>query len=80
MVKTRILRSRAGYLTGFMIELKTGIIMVKLNKIYTRTGDDGTTSLVGGGRVSKHARRPSAFGEVDELNSVLDWQITLSGQ
>ena len=45
--------------------------MVKLNKIYTRTGDNGTTSLVGGGRVSKHARRPSAFGEVDELNSVL---------
>ena len=45
--------------------------MVKLNKIYTRTGDDGTTSLVGGRRVSKHARRPSAFGEVDELNSVL---------
>ena len=45
--------------------------MVKLNKIYTRTGDDGTTSLVGGGRVSKHARRPSAFGEVDELNSVI---------
>ena len=45
--------------------------MVKLNKIYTRTGDDGTTSLIGGGRVSKHARRPSAFGEVDELNSVL---------
>ena len=45
--------------------------MVKLNKIYTRTGDDGTTGLIGGGRVSKHARRPSAFGEVDELNSVL---------
>ena len=45
--------------------------MVKLNKIYTRTGDDGSTSLVGGGRVSKHAGRPSAFGEVDERNSVL---------
>ena len=54
-----------------MVGLKTGKMMVKLNKIYTRTGDDGTTSLVGGGRVSKHARRPSAFGEVDELNSVL---------
>jgi cob(I)alamin adenosyltransferase len=45
--------------------------MVKLNKIYTRTGDDGKTSLVGGGRVSKHAKRPTAYGEVDELNSVL---------
>lgn len=45
--------------------------MVKLNKIYTRTGDDGETSLVNGIRVSKHARRPSAFGEVDEANSVI---------
>ena len=45
--------------------------MVKLNKIYTRTGDDGKTSLVGGARVSKHGLRPSAFGEVDEVNSVL---------
>lgn len=45
--------------------------MVKLNKIYTRTGDSGKTSLVNGVRVSKHARRPSAFGEVDEANSVI---------
>ena len=45
--------------------------MVKLNKIYTRTGDGGETSLVNGTRVSKHARRPSAFGEVDEANSVI---------
>lgn len=45
--------------------------MVKLNKIYTRTGDGGETSLVNGARVSKHARRPSAFGEVDEVNSVI---------
>ena len=45
--------------------------MVKLNKIYTRTGDDGKTSLVGGAHVSKHGLRPSAFGEVDELNSVM---------
>ena len=45
--------------------------MVKLNKIYTRTGDGGETSLVNGMRVSKHARRPSAFGEVDEANSVI---------
>ncbi len=45
--------------------------MVKLNKIYTRTGDSGETSLVNGARVSKHSRRPAAFGEVDELNSVI---------
>jgi cob(I)alamin adenosyltransferase len=45
--------------------------MVKLNKIYTRTGDAGETSLVNGIRVSKHARRPSAFGEVDEANSAI---------
>ena len=45
--------------------------MVKLNKIYTRTGDGGETSLVNGSRVSKHSLRPSAFGEVDEANSVI---------
>ena len=45
--------------------------MVKLNKIYTRTGDSGETSLVNGARVSKHSRRPAAFGEVDEVNSVI---------
>lgn len=45
--------------------------MVKLNKIYTRTGDQGETSLVNGHRVSKHSHRPSAFGSVDELNSMI---------
>ena len=45
--------------------------MVKLNKIYTRTGDDGETSLVDGRRVAKSSRRPTAFGEVDEANSVI---------
>ena len=45
--------------------------MVKLNKIYTRTGDGGDTSLVDGRRVAKHSRRPADFGEVDEANSVI---------
>ena len=40
-------------------------------KIYTRTGDTGTTGLFGGGRVSKHHPRVLAYGEVDELNSVI---------
>lgn len=45
--------------------------MVKLNKIYTRTGDKGETSLVNGHRVSKHSTRPTAFGTVDEVNSII---------
>ncbi len=40
-------------------------------RIYTRTGDDGTTGLFGGGRVSKASLRVDAYGTVDELNAVL---------
>jgi cob(I)alamin adenosyltransferase len=43
----------------------------RLSKIYTRTGDDGTTGLGDGARVSKDSARVSAYGSVDELNSVL---------
>lgn len=45
--------------------------MVRLNKIYTRTGDDGSTSLVGGERVAKDDARIAAYGTVDELNACL---------
>ncbi|MGB7373331.1 cob(I)yrinic acid a,c-diamide adenosyltransferase [Pontixanthobacter sp.] len=45
--------------------------MVKLNKIYTRTGDDGSTGLVDGSRTDKHAARIEAIGAVDEANSAL---------
>ena len=38
-------------------------------KIYTRTGDDGTTGLIGGSRVKKHNIRLEAYGTIDELNS-----------
>lgn len=44
-------------------------------RIYTRTGDDGTTGLYGGGRVSKADPRVDAYGEVDELNSVFGWAL-----
>ena len=45
--------------------------MVRLNKIYTRTGDDGTTGLVDGSRLPKHAERMEAIGAVDEANSAI---------
>jgi cob(I)alamin adenosyltransferase len=43
----------------------------KLTRIYTRTGDDGTTGLVGGQRVKKNALRIETYGTVDELSSVI---------
>jgi len=45
--------------------------MVRLNRIYTRTGDDGTTGLVDGSRTAKHSLRVEAIGAVDEANSAL---------
>jgi cob(I)alamin adenosyltransferase len=45
--------------------------MVKLNKIYTRTGDDGTTGLVDGSRRLKSDSRMQAMGDVDEANSLI---------
>ena len=51
--------------------------MVKLNKIYTKTGDAGTTSLVGGLRIHKSAQRIAAMGALDELNSQLGFALAL---
>lgn len=45
--------------------------MVKLNKIYTRTGDNGTTGLVAGPRRKKSDLRVESYGEVDEANSCI---------
>jgi cob(I)alamin adenosyltransferase len=42
-------------------------------KIYTKTGDTGQTGLFGGARVSKASLRVDAYGQVDELNSVIGW-------
>ena len=49
--------------------------MVKLNKIYTRTGDSGSAGLVDGSRVSKSAPRMTAIGEVDEANAAIGLAI-----
>jgi cob(I)alamin adenosyltransferase len=45
--------------------------MVVLNKIYTRTGDDGTTALGSGERIRKDSLRVSAYGTVDETNAAI---------
>jgi cob(I)alamin adenosyltransferase len=45
--------------------------MVRINRVYTRAGDTGTTALGGGQRVPKESLRIEAYGTVDELNSVL---------
>jgi cob(I)alamin adenosyltransferase len=45
--------------------------MPRITKVYTRTGDDGTTGLGGGQRVGKDSARIEAYGTVDEVNSVL---------
>jgi len=45
--------------------------MVVLNKIYTRTGDDGTTALGSGKRVAKYDLRVEAYGTLDETNAII---------
>ena len=54
--------------------------MVKLNKIYTRTGDNGTTGLGSGERVAKDSLRVEAFGTVDETNACIGMaRLTTAG-
>ena len=53
--------------------------MVKLNKIYTRTGDGGSAGLVDGSRVSKSSLRMAAIGEVDEANAAIGMAIAALG-
>ena len=48
----------------------------RLSKIYTRTGDEGTTGLGDGGRTAKHSPRMLAIGDIDELNCQLGMLLT----
>ena len=50
---------------------------MKITRVYTRTGDKGTTSLVGGVRISKSAVRLEAYGTVDELSAHLGLLVTM---
>ena len=53
--------------------------MVKLNKIYTRTGDGGSAGLVDGSRVSKSSLRMAAIGGIDEANAAVGVAIAALG-
>ena len=52
-------------------------VVPKLDRIYTKTGDEGTTGLGGGRRVAKDHPRVAAYGTVDELNSALGVALAL---
>lgn len=54
--------------------------MVKLNRIYTKTGDTGTTGLGDGKRVAKDGARVTAYGTVDEANAAVGLCVTLCDQ
>jgi cob(I)alamin adenosyltransferase len=53
--------------------------LVKLNKIYTKTGDGGTAGLVDGSRVSKASLRMAAIGDIDEANAAIGLAIAMLG-
>jgi cob(I)alamin adenosyltransferase len=53
---------------------------INITRVYTRTGDEGTTALVGGPRVSKDSRRVECYGEIDELNSILGLARSLNAE
>jgi cob(I)alamin adenosyltransferase len=53
---------------------------INITRVYTRTGDQGTTALVGGERVAKDARRVECYGALDELNAVLGLARSLNAQ
>ena len=53
---------------------------INITRVYTRTGDHGTTALVGGERVAKDARRVECYGALDELNAILGLARSLNAQ
>src|SRR5680860_366333 len=65
------LNSKAGFAIRGWPWRAGRVVMVVLNKIYTRTGDDGTTALGSGRRVAKYDLRVEAYGTIDETNAVI---------
>lgn len=53
---------------------------IRINRVYTRTGDKGNTALVGGARVPKDSPRVESYGTIDELNSVIGMARVFNGE
>ena len=54
---------------------------ITINKVYTRVGDSGSTSLVGGQQVFKDNVRIEAYGEIDELNAIIGgWKYEIDSK
>ncbi len=53
---------------------------IRITRVYTRTGDDGTTALVGGTRVPKDSPRVACYGDIDELNAALGLARSFNAQ
>ena len=73
LMRKRVLFQASPILIAVILLLvrATEAALVRLNKIYTRTGDAGETGLVDGSRVSKADPRMAAIGDVDEANSAI---------
>src|SRR5882672_3233811 len=56
---------------NFVARMGTGVVSMRITRVYTRKGDKGKTGLVDGSRVSKASPRVEAYGDIDELNSYL---------
>ena len=54
-----------------IVEREYSPMVIRITRVYTRTGDKGETSLVGGKRVPKDSPRIDAYGTIDELNSIV---------
>src|SRR5580704_12286708 len=53
---------------------------MRIDKVYTRGGDEGQTSLIGGERVSKASRRIACYGTIDEFNATIGLMIEARGE
>jgi cob(I)alamin adenosyltransferase len=73
--RPRPLKEAAARAFGWRMSYRAG--MPKLDRIYTKTGDEGLTGLGGGRRVPKDSPRVTAYGTVDELNSAIGVALAL---